>query len=81
MVSERRRRARPTDLRARLVLLPARRPRRLPQSLKTSVSICLASRFPLFLWWGPSMVTIYNHAYIPVLDGEQLIHEYYRDAA
>ncbi len=24
-----------------------------PHSLKTAISICLASRFPMLLWWGP----------------------------
>lgn len=38
-----------------------------PQSLRTAVSICLNSRFPMFVWWGPSLVNIYNDAYIPVL--------------
>ncbi|HYF28263.1 MAG TPA: SpoIIE family protein phosphatase [Baekduia sp.] len=38
-----------------------------PQSLRTAVSTCLASRYPMFLWWGPQMVNIYNDAYIPVL--------------
>jgi DNA-binding NarL/FixJ family response regulator len=34
-----------------------------PQSLKTSVSICLASRFPIVLYWGPECVVLYNDAY------------------
>jgi signal transduction histidine kinase len=38
-----------------------------PQSLKTSVSICLNSRFPLLIWWGPDLVKIYNDAYRPML--------------
>jgi signal transduction histidine kinase/CheY-like chemotaxis protein len=38
-----------------------------PTSLRTAVSICLNSRFPMFVWWGPSLVNIYNDAYIPVL--------------
>ena len=29
--------------------------------------ICLNSRFPMFVWWGPALVNIYNDAYIPVL--------------
>lgn len=37
-----------------------------PQSLRTAVSILLNSRFPMFIWWGPELVTIYNDAYIPV---------------
>ena len=38
-----------------------------PQSLRTSISICLNSRFPMLIWWGPSLVKIYNDAYIPML--------------
>ncbi|HVL36343.1 MAG TPA: ATP-binding protein [Burkholderiales bacterium] len=38
-----------------------------PTSLLTAVGICLNSRFPMFVWWGPELVNIYNDAYIPVL--------------
>jgi signal transduction histidine kinase/DNA-binding response OmpR family regulator len=38
-----------------------------PQSLKTSISICLACRFPIIVWWGPEMVVLYNDDYIPML--------------
>jgi len=38
-----------------------------PQSLKTSVSTCLNSRFPLLIWWGPQLVKIYNDAYRPLI--------------
>lgn len=38
-----------------------------PQSLRTAVSICLASRFPLLIWWGPELVMLYNDAYLPLL--------------
>ena len=38
-----------------------------PQSLKTSVSICLASRFPIVLYWGPEYVVLYNDAYSQIL--------------
>jgi hypothetical protein len=37
------------------------------QSLKTAVALCLASRFPILLWWGPQLVELYNDAYRPVL--------------
>ena len=40
---------------------------RWPQSLRIAVSICLNSRFPMFVWWGEQLVNIYNDAYIPVL--------------
>ena len=38
-----------------------------PQSLRIAVSICLNSRFPMFVWWGPELINIYNDAYVPVL--------------
>ena len=38
-----------------------------PQSLKTSVSICLNSRFAILLWWGPELVKIYNDAYVELI--------------
>ena len=40
---------------------------RWPQSLRVAVSICLNSRFPMFVWWGPALVNIYNDAYVPML--------------
>ena len=36
-------------------------------ALKTTVSILLANRFPLLLWWGPHYVSVYNDAYRPIL--------------
>ena len=38
-----------------------------PQSLRTAVSICLASHFPMLIWWGPELVNLYNDAYRPML--------------
>lgn len=38
-----------------------------PQSLRTSVSICLNSRFPIIIWWGARLRLFYNDAYYPVL--------------
>ncbi len=38
-----------------------------PNSLKTAVRIILHSRYPMFVWWGPRFINIYNDAYIPVL--------------
>ena len=38
-----------------------------PQSLLIAVSICLNSRFPMFVWWGPKLINIYNDGYIPML--------------
>ncbi len=42
-------------------------PQEWPQSLRTAVGICLSSRFPILLWWGPELVMIYNDAYRPML--------------
>src|SRR6185369_13107881 len=38
-----------------------------PQSLRTTVSTCLNSRFPILVWWGPDLVKLYNDAYRPML--------------
>jgi PAS domain S-box-containing protein len=38
-----------------------------PQSLRTTVSTCLNSRFPILVWWGPDMLKLYNDAYRPML--------------
>lgn len=37
-----------------------------PQSLKTALSICLGSKFPMFVWWGKDLIVFYNDAYIPL---------------
>jgi signal transduction histidine kinase len=36
------------------------------QSLRTTVSLCLASNFPIALAWGPKHVQIYNDGYWPI---------------
>jgi PAS domain S-box-containing protein len=38
-----------------------------PQSLRTSVSTCLNSRFPILIWWGPDLVMLYNDAYRQII--------------
>jgi signal transduction histidine kinase len=38
-----------------------------PQSLRTTISIILNSKFPMFLWWGPELICFYNDAYRPSL--------------
>jgi signal transduction histidine kinase/DNA-binding response OmpR family regulator len=38
-----------------------------PQSLRTAVGICTASRFPMAIWWGPEAVQLYNDGYAVVL--------------
>ena len=37
-----------------------------PQSLKTAVSLCLSSTFPINIVWGPEHIQIYNDAYRPI---------------
>src|SRR5215217_1044010 len=37
-----------------------------PQSLRTTVSLCLASNFPISIAWGPDRVQIYNDGYWPI---------------
>lgn len=46
---------------------PLGAPAQWPQSLRTAVSICLQSRFPMLIWWGEARVMIYNDAYRPML--------------
>ncbi|MEO8583330.1 MAG: ATP-binding protein [Flavitalea sp.] len=38
-----------------------------PQSLRTTLSIILNSKFPMFLFWGPQHICFYNDAYRPSL--------------
>ena len=38
-----------------------------PQSLRTAVSIMLASGFPMLVLWGDEYIQLYNDAYRPVL--------------
>jgi signal transduction histidine kinase len=42
-------------------------PAQWPDPLKMAVSICLNSRFPMVLWWGPEFVMLYNDAWRPIL--------------
>jgi signal transduction histidine kinase len=36
-----------------------------PRSLLTAVDVCLNSRFPMVVFWGPQLITLYNDAYRP----------------
>jgi len=38
-----------------------------PQSLRTSVSTCLNSRFAILIWWGPDLIMLYNDAYRQII--------------
>ena len=42
-------------------------PEQWPESLRTAVRICLTSRYPIFMTWGPAGTLFYNDAYRPVL--------------
>lgn len=46
---------------------PLGEPREWPASLTTAVRICLTSRFPMIVWWGPELRFLYNDAYLPLL--------------
>ncbi|WP_244237235.1 ATP-binding response regulator [Corallococcus llansteffanensis] len=37
-----------------------------PQSLRTTVSLCLSSTFPILIAWGPERVQLYNDSYRPI---------------
>ena len=37
-----------------------------PQSLKTTLGILLNSRYPMFVFWGPELIKIYNDGYRPI---------------
>ena len=41
-----------------------------PASLRTSLDICLRSRFPILVWWGDDLVMLYNDAYRSILGGK-----------
>jgi signal transduction histidine kinase/AmiR/NasT family two-component response regulator len=47
-------------------LSPLGPPSTWPQSLKTALSICLGSKFPMVIWWGHDLCVFYNDAYIPI---------------
>src|SRR6516162_9227478 len=38
-----------------------------PDTLKAAIATCLASRFPMVVWWGPELVMLYNDAWQPIL--------------
>jgi signal transduction histidine kinase/FixJ family two-component response regulator len=40
---------------------------RWPQSLRTSLSICMSSRFPITLYWGPEFLMLYNDDLLPMV--------------
>lgn len=38
-----------------------------PDTLKAAVATCLASLFPMVIWWGPDLIMLYNDAWQPIL--------------
>lgn len=49
---------------------PVGHPDKWPQSLRTTVTMILASKFPMFLLWGNELTQFYNDAYRPSLGNE-----------
>lgn len=45
---------------------PLGAPQSWPQSLKTAVSLMLRARQPMFIGWGPQLISLYNDGYIPI---------------
>src|SRR5580693_7634988 len=48
-----------------------------PQSLRTTVSLCLASNFPINVIWGPEHIQIYNDGYRPLCGQKHALGENY----
>ena len=42
---------------------PIGSPQTWPQSLRTAVRLMLTTRHPMYIWWGPELVCLYNDAY------------------
>jgi PAS domain S-box-containing protein len=38
-----------------------------PTSLQVAVEICLNTKFPIHIWWGPELINLYNDAFISIL--------------
>ncbi len=41
-----------------------------PKSLRTCVRIIMTSRQPMFVWWGPQLINLYNDAYLGIIGGK-----------
>ena len=46
---------------------PLGEPASWPDTLKAAVATCLASRFPMVVWWGPDLIMLYNDTWQPIL--------------
>ena len=42
-----------------------------PDTLVTAVNMLLASRHPMFFWWGPDLIQFYNDGYRPSIRGDK----------
>jgi PAS domain S-box-containing protein len=42
-----------------------------PQSLRTTMSICLNSRFPIAVYWGPEYLMLYNESLVPMVGAKK----------
>ncbi len=42
-----------------------------PDTLLTTVNMLLASRHPMFLWWGPDLIQFYNDGYRPSIRADK----------
>jgi PAS domain S-box-containing protein len=49
---------------------PVGNPETWSQSLRTTLSIILNSKFPMFLFWGPELICFYNDAFRPSLGND-----------
>src|SRR5579863_5702470 len=45
-------------------------PKSWPRTLRTCLRIMLASRQPMWVWWGPELINFYNDAYLPIIGGK-----------
>jgi signal transduction histidine kinase len=46
-------------------------PEKWPQSLRTVVRLMLNTRHPMYIWWGPSFLCLYNDAYRQSIGSER----------
>lgn len=42
-----------------------------PDTLLTTVNLLIASRHPMFLWWGPELIQFYNDGYRPSIRADK----------
>lgn len=42
-----------------------------PQSLRTAARLLLNSRHPMYIWWGPNHLCLYNDAYRQSIGSER----------